>query len=339
MPGSARTERAPVKITDVAAAAGVAPMTVSRVINTPDRVSAATAMRVRAAIEQLGYVPNLVAGGLSSRRSRMVAAIVPTIAHPMFTDMVQTFTDDMRQAGYQVMVSLSGYASDAEYTLVRGLLGRRPDAMLITGADHTAPMRQMMAEAGIPVVEVFDVSAEPIDMLVGLDHAAVGAAVAAYLHGRGFRRFAMFAAGDARARRRRCGFVEAVERVGGTMLCAPILPAPSTIAAGRQALQALLPRLTEPTALFCSSDMLAFGALTEARLHGIAVPDRLAVCGFGNFEISAASDPAFTSVNVEGGQIGRTAADLLLGRLTGPKPLDNQRRFPIPFRIVERAST
>ena len=91
-----RTSRAPVKITDVAAAAGVAPMTVSRVINTPDRVSPETAARVRAAIEKLGYVPNLIAGGLSSRRSRMVAAIVPTIAHPMFAGMVQSFTDTMR---------------------------------------------------------------------------------------------------------------------------------------------------------------------------------------------------------------------------------------------------
>ena len=148
----------------------------------------------------------------------------------MFTEMVQTFTDDMRQAGYQVMVSLSGYASGTEYDLVRGLLGRRPDAMLITGAEHAPPMRQMLAEAGIPVVEVFDVAPQPIDMLVGLDHAAVGAAVAAFFHARGFRAFAVFAAGDARARRRQRGFVEAVERAGGSVLAAPVLPAPSTIA-------------------------------------------------------------------------------------------------------------
>ena len=91
--GPARGPRSPVKLSDVAAEAGVAPMTVSRVINTPDRVSAHTAARVRAAIEKLGYVPNLVAGGLSSRRSRMVAAILPTIAHAMFAELVQTFTE------------------------------------------------------------------------------------------------------------------------------------------------------------------------------------------------------------------------------------------------------
>ena len=337
MPGSVRTARAPVKITDVAAAAGVAPMTVSRVINTPDRVSAATALRVRAAIEQLGYVPNLVAGGLSSRRSRMVAAIVPTIAHPMFSELVQAFTDAMRQAGYQVMLSLSGYADNLEDDLIRGLLGRRPDAMLVTGADHAPPMRQMLAEAGIPVVEVFDVTPQPIDMLVGLDHAAAGAAVAAYFRDRGFERFAMFAAGDARARQRQRGFVEAVRQEGGRVLAEPVLPAPSTIAAGRQALRDLLPHLAERTALFCSSDLLAFGAITEARLHGIAVPDRLAVCGFGNFELSAMSEPAFTTVNVEGAQIGRTAAEFLLARLVGGSRTEG--RFHVPFRIVERASS
>ncbi len=128
---------APVKITDVAAAAGVAPMTVSRVINTPDRVSPETTARVREAIDRLGYVPNLIAGGLSSRKSRMVAAIVPTIAHPMFAGLVQAFSASMRQAGYQVMLSISGYEDTDDEALFRALLGRRPDALLITGSGYS----------------------------------------------------------------------------------------------------------------------------------------------------------------------------------------------------------
>ena len=210
MAGSERDTRPAVKLSDVAAAAGVAPMTVSRVINTPDRVSPHTAARVRAAIEKLGYVPNLVAGGLSSRRSRMVAAIVPTIAHPMFAEMVQHFTETMRGAGYQVMLSLSGYGDFAELDLVRGLLARRPDAMLVTGADHAPPLRQMLAEAGIPVVEIWDVSPQPVDMLVGLDHVQAGAAVAALFLAKGIDSFAVFAASDTRAQARRRGFTDAV---------------------------------------------------------------------------------------------------------------------------------
>ena len=210
--------------------------------------------------------------------------------------------------------------------------------MLITGTEHALPMRQMLAESGIPVVEVFDVAPQPVDMLVGLDHAAVGAAVVDFFRARGFGRFAVFAAGDVRARRRQDGFVRAVERAGGSVLAAPVLPAPSTIAAGRKAMRDFLPLLTDRTALFCSSDMLAFGAITEARLHGVAIPERLAVCGFGNFELSAASEPPFTTVSVEGAQIGRTAAAFLLRRLTGGARTGAEGRVNVPFRIVERTS-
>ncbi|MGH7155110.1 MAG: LacI family DNA-binding transcriptional regulator, partial [Acetobacteraceae bacterium] len=168
-----------VTIAEVAAAAGVATMTVSRVINTPELVAPATAARVRTAITRLGYVPNLVAGGLSSRRSRMIAAVVPTIAHPMFANLIGSFTEVLRRAGYQVMLSLSGYAAEPD-DLVRGLLGRRPDGILVTGVVHTRATRQMLSRAGIPVVEVFEATSRPIDMLVGFDHAAVGAAVAEY---------------------------------------------------------------------------------------------------------------------------------------------------------------
>ncbi|MDR3536581.1 MAG: LacI family DNA-binding transcriptional regulator [Acetobacteraceae bacterium] len=340
MPGSARTPRAPVKITDVAAAAGVAPMTVSRVINTPDRVSAETAARVRAAIERLGYVPNLIAGGLSSRRSRMVAAIVPTIAHPMFAGLVQTFTDAMRRAGYQVMLSLSGYSDDdaAADALLRALLGRRPDALLITGASHSAAARQMLVEAHVPIVEIWDVSPMPIDMLVGFNHAQVGAEVAAFFQAKGHDRFITISADDARALERIEGFIQAVQHAGGTMLGNTVLPAPSTIMEGRRALRDFLPQLTQRTALFCSSDLLAFGAITEAKLHGIAVPEQLAVCGFGNFELSSATEPPFTTVNVEGAEAGSLAANFLLRRLAG-EPAREEDRVHVSFRIVERGST
>ena len=338
MPGPARNARAPVKITDVAAAAGVAPMTVSRVINTPDRVSAETAARVREAIERLGYVPNLIAGGLSSRRSRMVAAIVPTIAHPMFAGLVQSFTDALRQAGYQVMLSLSGYDEPEQAGLIRALLGRRPDALLITGADHDAAARQMLTEAHIPVVEIWDVSNDPIDMLVGFDHTQVGAAVAAFFRAKGHTRFATLSADDPRALERTEGFQDAAQRAGGQIIATRAIEAPSTIQAGRRAMREILPMITERTALFCSSDLLAFGALTEARLHGLAVPDQLAVCGFGNFELSGAAEPPFSTVHVEGAEAGRMAATFLLRRLAGEPPREGDR-MQVSFRIVERGST
>jgi LacI family gluconate utilization system Gnt-I transcriptional repressor len=329
---------APVKITDVAAAAGVAPMTVSRVINTPDRVSPETTARVREAIDRLGYVPNLIAGGLSSRKSRMVAAIVPTIAHPMFAGLVQAFSASMRHAGYQVMLSICGYEDSDDEALFRAVLGRRPDAMLITGSGYSPAALQMLIEARIPVVEIWDVSSRPIDMLIGFDHAQVGAEVAAFLRAKGHDRFAVLSARDSRALARARGFTETVAKFGGALVLEQARPAPSTIADGRQGLRDLLPFLNQRCGVFCSSDMLAFGVVTEARVQGVAVPERLAVCGFGNLELSEMNEPPITTVSLEGVGTGRSAASFLLRRLAGEGPRDGDR-IQVPFRIVERATT
>ena len=326
-----------VTIADVARLAGVAPMTVSRVINSPGLVASATAERVREAIARLGYVPNLMAGGLSSRRSRMIAAVVPTISHPMFATLIDRFTATLRQAGYQVILSLTGYTEPtAEDELVHALLGRRPDGLLITGVTHSPATRQLLSEAGIPVVEIFDFAPDPIDTLVGFDHEAVGAAAAEYFLARGHDTFAMFAAADQRALARRRGFLRRASAAGARIIDAPMLPAPSTITAGRAAMRALAPRLARRTALFCSSDLLAFGAIIEAGQHGIAIPDPLAVCGFGDFEIAAVNEPPFTTITVEAARIGHDAAEIILMRLAG----DNaQRCVEVPFRIVQRASS
>jgi LacI family gluconate utilization system Gnt-I transcriptional repressor len=334
----ASSKNTPVKITDVAAAAGVAPMTVSRVINTPDRVSPKTTARVREAIDRLGYVPNLIAGGLSSRKSRMVAAIVPTIAHPMFASVVQSFSDCMRHAGYQVMLSICGYEDNDDEGLFRALLGRRPDALLITGSGYSPTALQMLIEARIPVVEIWDISSRPIDMLIGFDHADVGAQVAAFFLAKGHHRFAVLTARDSRALSRARGFTEAAAKAGGTIVFDQQTPPPSTIAAGRDGLRALLPLLDHRCAVFCSSDLMAFGVVTEARVQGVPVPEHLAVCGFGNLELSAMNEPSITSVSLEGAGTGRTAAAFLLRRLTGEAPRDADR-VQVPFNIVERAST
>jgi LacI family gluconate utilization system Gnt-I transcriptional repressor len=327
------------KITDVAAAAGVAPMTVSRVLNTPSRVSVTTRLRVQEAIDRLGYVPNLIAGGLSSRRSRVVAAIVPTIASPMFNEPLQAFTDSLDQAGYRVMLALSGYRPDAEDALIRAVLTRRPDGLLLTGADHSPAVRRLLRDAAIPVVEIWDAAEEPTDMLVGFDHAEVGGAVADFFIAAGHTRFAVLAAGDARAGARRDGFSRRVEARGFSVTDPGKLPSPSLIRDGRQALAAIAGGLQGRTALFCSSDLIAFGALTEARVLGIDVPGRLAICGFGDFEISRSSEPAFSTVSVDGLAMGRVAAEHLLARMLHPNAEVPASRVIVPFRIMARAST
>jgi LacI family transcriptional regulator, gluconate utilization system Gnt-I transcriptional repressor len=335
MSSSTRTHRTSVKITDVAARAGVAPMTVSRVLNSPDRVAAATALRVREAIAELGYVPNLMAGGLSSRRSRLVAAIVPTITTPIFAACIGSFTDALERAGYHVVLGLSGYDPAREEELVAAILGRQPDGLLLTGATHSDTTLARIGKAGVPVVEIWDETPVPTDMLVGFDHAKVGAAVAEFFLREGHRDFAVIAADDVRARARHTGFVAAVRAAGGRVVAERAMPAPGAVLGGRAAMREIIPLIADRLALFCSSDLVAAGAVIEAQRAGVAVPQRLAVCGFGNFELGQAFEPAITTVSVDSAAIGRQAADALLRRFRGE---DARTHSLVPFRIERRGS-
>src|ERR1700682_2340697 len=174
-------------LTDVARLAGVSPITVSRALNTPEQLTADTLARVQEAVARTGYVPNRVAGGLASSRSRLVAALVPTVASPVFLETVQAGTDTLAQAGYQVMLGQSGYGETREDALLDAIIGRRPDGVILTGVMHSPEGRRRLAAAGIPVVETWDLTPTPIDMLVGFSHEKVGVAVAEYLHFRGSR--------------------------------------------------------------------------------------------------------------------------------------------------------
>ena len=181
----ARRGSGAVTLHDVAKLAGVAPITASRALNTPGQVSAEVLRKVGDAVARTGYVPNLLAGGLASTRSRLVAAVVPTIAGPVFLETVQSLTEALAERGYQLMLGQAGYAGDREDALLEAIIGRRPDGIVLTGIMHSAEGRRRLLASGIPVVETWDLTPTPIDMLVGFSHVEVGRAVASYLHAQG----------------------------------------------------------------------------------------------------------------------------------------------------------
>jgi LacI family transcriptional regulator, gluconate utilization system Gnt-I transcriptional repressor len=325
-----------VTLHDVARLANVAPMTASRALSTPGRVSPDVLARVTDAVRSTGYVRNHAAGGLASARSRLVAAVVPTIAGPVFLQTVQALTAALADHGYQLMLGQSGYADSREDALLEAIIGRRPDGIILTGVMHSPEGRRRLLAARIPVVETWDLTPTPIDMLVGFSHAAVGREVAAFLHGKGRRRLAVVAGDDERSRRRHAAFCAEARARGLAEPQALVVPAPTTLASGRAALAELLQRPERIDAVFCSSDLLALGVLTEARVRGLAVPAGLAVVGFGDNEFAAGLDPALTTVRIDSAAIGRHAARFIVDRAEGTPVAE--RVVDVGFAIQERAS-
>jgi len=321
---------------DVARLAKVSPITVSRALNNPSQLSPETLERVQRAVERTGYVPNRLAGGLASARSRLVVAIVPTVAGLVFLETVQALTDALAAGGYDVVLGQSGYDGRREDDLLDAVIGRRPDGVVLTGVMHSPHGRKRLVAAGIPVVETWDLTPTPIDMLVGFSPEKVGAAAADYLVSRGVKRPAIISADDYRAGLRRDGFAKQCEKLLGIVPPARLVKAPTTIGRGRRGLAALLERWPDIDAVFCSSDVLAQGVLIEALARGIEVPGDLKVFGFGDLDFAADLHPALSTVRVDGTAIGRTAAQFVIDRVEG-RPIAHPI-VDLGFTVVSRDS-
>jgi len=317
--------------------AGVSQVTVSRALSHPDKVSPDALRRIRAAIEATGFVPNALAGALASQRSKLISALVPSLTNIVYASFVATFSDQLRRQGYQVLLSETGFAPEDEEALIATHLSRRPDAMLLTGIHHTPQARRLLLGADVPVVEVWDITDNPIDMCVGFHHAAAGRAVADFLYELGYERAATLTAGDARARRRQAAFASAFAGLSGNRVADANTGGPASIGAGRRALAELIDtKGFTGGAVFCSSDLLAQGVLVEAQARGLSVPGDLAVVGFGDQDFAADLAPALTTVQIDRTQLGRVAADALLGRIAGDAP--QKPVVDLGFTILRRVS-
>ncbi|MBL8362114.1 MAG: LacI family DNA-binding transcriptional regulator [Rubrivivax sp.] len=322
-----------VTLHDVAREAGVSLITASRALSNPAVVSKATIERVQRAVEATGYVPNRLAGGLKSKRSMTVAALVPVISVPQFLPTVQTLTETLDAAGYQLILGQTGYDRARERALLETMVGRRVDAIVVAGLLEPQGWAERLRRLHIPVVETWDLTDRPVDLLVGFSHLKAGSAVAGYFLARGWRHVGVATADDQRAMQRHAGFASAVGRSVPTA----IVKAPSTVRAGRTALAELLRQDPALEAVHCSSDALAAGVLIEARTRCIAVPQQLAVCGFGDADFAECQEPSLTTVRIAGADIGRRAAEMVIARGQGREVAE--RIVDVGFSIVERGST
>lgn len=331
---SSKLTRAPT-LDDVARTAGLSSMTVSRALNTPHLVRPKTVEKVLQAVRVTGYIPNALAGGLASRRSRLIAVVVPQINNNMFVDTIQTLSDELALRGYHMLLCVAGYTQQTESELVSTLLSRRPDGVVLTGIHHSPELKKIILNAAIPVVEIWDLTPTPLDMLVGFSHEKIGIATGEYLYRKGYRRPGLLWAGDQRAAQRKRGLCEVLSRYSIGEPGQVDVPLPASLALGRSGLTALLAQ-NDYDVIVCSSDTLAQGAIMEAESRGMSVPGDLAVIGFGDLDFAASNRPAITTVSVDRRAIGCRAATLLADRIEGVG--QGESIVDIGFHLIERES-
>ena len=332
-------------MSDVARKAGVSTMTVSRALRDGASIASDTREKIMKAVEELGYVLDQSAGSLSSKRTGFVAALVPSLNNSNFADTARGLTDALQGTGLQLLLGYTDYSTEKEEELIESMLRRRPEAIVVTGGNHTLRGRKLLENAGIPIIETWDLPSKPVRHVVGFSNAKAAEALVRYLHAKGYRKIGFIGGTsnrDTRGADRRLGYERAMAALGlkETRIISFGTP-PISMKQGGQALAQLVEQWPDVEAAICVSDLSAFGALTECQRRKWPVPKRIAIAGFGDFEISSCSYPTITTVGVNCYEIGRQAGELLLRAIEGERAQKPAAAETIlmDYAVIARQST
>ncbi len=337
---SVKAPRKPPTMADIARVTGVSPMTVSRAFKSDSLISPETRDAILKAADDLGYVFDSTASSLRSQKTDFVAVTIPSINNANFADTVGGLSEVLAARSMQILLGYTNYDMQEEERLIEQLLRRKPQAIVVTGGKHTPRARRLLENAHIPVIETWDAPTDPIGHFVGFSNAQAVRGMVDHLVEVGYRKIA-FIGGDAgrdtRGSDRRLGFIEAMTAHGldASRLIAAGTP-PISMREGANAMARLLHDLPDTEAVICVSDLSAFGALTECQRRGISVPERIAIGGFGDYEIGGISVPTLTTINARAREIGLSTGQLILDILDASGDVGHIRIDP---QLIVREST
>ncbi len=332
-----------VSMRDVAAHAGVSVSTVSRVLNDGAYVDASTRERVQAAIGELGYRPNLLARGFRRSETRTIGLLVPDNTNPFFGGLARAIEQEGFAAGYSVVLCNSDLSPAKQLAYIDVLLAKQVDGLilaapgLVPDGDEPTLLDRVIAD-GTPCVLV-DRSSEdaPIDQVL-VDQRQGGYDVGAYLTGLGHRRLACLVGPSDRTASagRIAGFRQALADAGITLPPEAVVRGNGQFDGGEAAMETLLARGVDFTAVFAFNDLTAIGAIAALQRHGLRVPDDVSVVGFDDIFMATAVFPPLTTVAQPIPEVGRESVRLLLARIANRDA--PTARVVMPTRFVERES-
>lgn len=327
---------------DVARAAGVSRMTVSRALRANSPVSKETRERILKVVRDMNYVPDQMAGSLSTKRSGFVAVLVPSLNNLHFAETVQALTAELEKDGRQILLGYTDYSAEREEQLVEHMLKRRPEAIVLSYDGHSDRTVGLLGDSNLPVIELWERPDDPIGHTIGFSNRKAAADMTAALIAQGYRNIAFLGEDDddwTRGAARHQGFADAMAQAG---LSAHRLlrfgKPPLSIEDGAAAAPLLLQTYPDTDCIFCVSDVPAFGVLSVMKQLGKTVPNDIGVAGFGNFEVGRFASPTISTVSIDPKAIGRETGRLIR-ELLGDSDAKTAQFIPVPVDLTFREST
>jgi len=309
----------PLTLRDVSDASGVSEMTVSRVLRNRADVSPATRDKVLAAAKALGYVPNKIAGALASQRVNLVGVVIPSLSNMVFPEVLAGISDALEDSGLQPVFGATDYKPDREENVIYEMLSWRPSGMIVAGLEHSDAARAMLANSGIPIVEIMDIDGEPVDSMVGISHRRAGREMAQAILAAGYRRIGFLGSkmpDDHRARKRLEGFTEVLAEAGLSLAATEHYAGGSSLAKGREMTASLLSRAPDLDFLYYSNDMIGAGGLLYCLDQGMDVPGQIGLAGFNGLEMLDGLRMKLATTDACRREIGTRAAEIVAGKST-----------------------
>lgn len=328
-----------VRIDHVARLAGVSVATVSRALSNPGRVKKETVAIVLEAVAKLGYVAHGHARALASQKSRTIGAVIPSLENAIFANTTFALQKVLGENGYMLLVACSEYDLGVEVDLIRGLIERGVDGLILTQTMHLPEAYTLLERYRRPHVFTWAYDGDGRLPAVGFDNRRATTHVTRHMLELGHRDFAVIATptkDNRNAQERLAGVIDTLAAAGIELPADRIVEAPFSFAKGREALRRLMQTGRRPTAVVCLNDVLAIGAMAEARELGIAIPRDLSISGCEDLEVASSVVPALTTVRYPTWEMGHVAGTYLLSQLNKTEP-PAQRMFPT--QLVIREST
>jgi LacI family transcriptional regulator, repressor for deo operon, udp, cdd, tsx, nupC, and nupG len=322
-------------IKEVAAAANVSVATVSRTLQSPDIVSDRTRRRVHEAITRLGYTPNAQARNLRTSRTRLVIAMVPDIANPFFSEVIRGIEHVAHENQYSVLLGDTQYSLDREQAYADMIVARQADGLITL----LPRVPKITLEGRLPVVNACEYVTDRSITSVFVDNVSAASTAVNHLLALGHRNIA-FISGPKPSPiciDREKGYEIALRDAGLRINRSLIAIGDFSVESGARAAENLLAQRQKFTAIFCSNDEMAIGAIGTLKSHGMRVPQEVSIVGFDDIRFARYTDPPLTTIAQPKNQLGREAMSLLLEILGGAGP--PPRRRVLPTDLVVRGST
>lgn len=308
----------PATIYDIASHAGVSIATVSRWLNSPDRVSEKARGKVAEAATALGYSPKFAARAMAEGRTKMIGAVIPTMENAIFAGGLQAFQEELEGNGYTLVVATSGYDMAREKQQIQTLIARGAEGLLLVGYDRDPTVNAMFEKQGIKTIVAWAFDHGSTLPAVGFNNFDASRSIARKMIELGHRRMGLISldiSENDRARARKEGIEQAIREIGMSPNILRTEFAGIGIHEGGAAFERLVDTDPNLTVVFCSNDVSAVGALLRAEELGLDVPKDLSITGFDDIELSRVTSPKLTTVRLPHRRMGRSAATKLIAMI------------------------